>query len=252
MLVDAIHLKAVEFKQHPHPFRVTLGQIIVDRHHVDALAGQGVEIDRQRLHERLTFTRAHLGDFALMQHDAADELHVVVHHVPPDEVAARHPPVLVVSLAVADVHIVARGRQVAVPRHGRHLHLLVLGKTARRLLDHGEGFRQNLVQNGLRRLVNLLLDFVDFGVEAFFFLHLQRVLAVGNPLLERGDRILFRLNLILNPLAELGRLGAQAVVVKRLDRLVGLETSRQHRLNLLQVPLRLIAENLLEYTEHNA
>ena len=39
-------------------------------------AGERVEIDRQRRHQRLAFAGLHLGDVALMQHDAADELDV--------------------------------------------------------------------------------------------------------------------------------------------------------------------------------
>ena len=39
------------------------------------LAGQGVEIGGQRSGERFAFTRFHFGDTALMQHDAAHQLH---------------------------------------------------------------------------------------------------------------------------------------------------------------------------------
>ena len=41
-----------------------------------ALAGQRVEIDGQRGDQRLAFAGLHLGDAALMQHHAADQLHV--------------------------------------------------------------------------------------------------------------------------------------------------------------------------------
>ena len=43
-----------------------------------ALAGERVQIGGQGAHERLALAGAHLGDAAVMQHHAADELHVVV------------------------------------------------------------------------------------------------------------------------------------------------------------------------------
>ena len=40
-----------------------------------------VQVHGQRRDERLAFARAHLGDLALVQRDAADELHVEVAHL---------------------------------------------------------------------------------------------------------------------------------------------------------------------------
>ncbi len=51
-----------------------------------ALAGQRVQVHRQRRDQRLAFAGAHLGDLAVVQHHAADQLHVEVAHA---EGAAR-------------------------------------------------------------------------------------------------------------------------------------------------------------------
>ena len=59
-----------------HPLGVAAGEVVVDRDDVDALAGERVEVDRQRRDERLAFAGPHLGDRALVQHHAADELDV--------------------------------------------------------------------------------------------------------------------------------------------------------------------------------
>ncbi|MFK4608031.1 hypothetical protein ABIF57_007483 [Bradyrhizobium diazoefficiens] len=59
-----------------HPAGVAAGEIIVDGDDVDALAGERVEIDRKRRHQRLAFAGLHLGDVALVQHHAADQLDV--------------------------------------------------------------------------------------------------------------------------------------------------------------------------------
>jgi hypothetical protein len=63
-----------------HPFGVALGEVVVDGDDVDALAGERVEIDRQRRDQRLAFAGAHFGDRAVVQHHAADQLHVEMAH----------------------------------------------------------------------------------------------------------------------------------------------------------------------------
>ena len=64
-----------------HPFTVALGQVIVDRDDMDAVAGQGIEVDWQRRDQRLAFTGFHLGDPALVEHDAAEDLDGVMFHL---------------------------------------------------------------------------------------------------------------------------------------------------------------------------
>ena len=63
-----------------HPLGVTAGQIVVDGDHMDAFARQGVEVGGQNGHQGFTFTGAHFGNAALMQHDAADDLNPVGTH----------------------------------------------------------------------------------------------------------------------------------------------------------------------------
>ena len=61
-----------------HPFRVAAGEVVVDGDDVHALAGEGVEVGGQRGDERLALARLHLGDAALVQADAADDLYMIV------------------------------------------------------------------------------------------------------------------------------------------------------------------------------
>ena len=58
------------------PFGVALGEVVVDGHEVDALAGERVQVERQARDERLSFTGLHLGDVALVQDDPAHHLDV--------------------------------------------------------------------------------------------------------------------------------------------------------------------------------
>ena len=59
-----------------HPAGVAAGEVVVDRDHVHALAFQGVEVGGQRGDQRLALAGLHLGDAALVQDHAADQLHV--------------------------------------------------------------------------------------------------------------------------------------------------------------------------------
>ena len=80
--------QAEKFVDAAHPFGVALGEVVVDGDDVDALAGERIEIDGKRGDQRLALAGAHLGDAAIVQHHAADELDVEGPHA---EHAARPP-----------------------------------------------------------------------------------------------------------------------------------------------------------------
>ena len=65
-----------------HPLGVAPGEIVVDGDQLAVLSGQGVEVKRKDRDEGFSFTGRHFRDFSLMQHDAADHLHVEGNHVP--------------------------------------------------------------------------------------------------------------------------------------------------------------------------
>ena len=163
MLVDAVDGESVEHVERPHPFRVTLGQIVVDGDHVHTVAGQGVEEHGQGGHEGLTFTRCHLGNLTLMQGDTAEELHVVVHHFPFQVVSTSCPVVVVDGLVAVDGDEVflGVGSQLAVEVGGCDDGLFVLGKAASCLLHNAEGNGHHLVERLLVDFECLLVEFVN-------------------------------------------------------------------------------------------
>jgi hypothetical protein len=65
-----------------HPLGVAAGQVVVDRDQVGTAAGERVEVERERSHQRLALARRHLGDPPLVQDHGADKLYVVGHHFP--------------------------------------------------------------------------------------------------------------------------------------------------------------------------
>ena len=122
---DAAHGEPQKAVDLAHPLGVALGQIVVDRDDVDALAGQGVEIGGEGGHQRLALAGLHLGDPALMEDHAAQELHVEVAH--------------------------AHGPDGGLPHHGEGLRQEVVQCFAlcEPLLEQGRLLPQLLVGHGL-------------------------------------------------------------------------------------------------------
>ena len=88
LLRAVLHLRQVDADGHAqktvdpaHPVGVALREVVVDGHYVHAVAGERVEVRRQRRHQRLAFTGAHLADLAVMKRYAADKLHVEMAHL---------------------------------------------------------------------------------------------------------------------------------------------------------------------------
>ena len=67
--------------QRPHRDRADFAQVVVDRDQVNAFARQRVEVDRQGRRQRLAFAGLHLGDAPVVEHHAADHLHVEGPHL---------------------------------------------------------------------------------------------------------------------------------------------------------------------------
>ena len=82
---DQPHGEAHKAVDLAHPLAVALGQVVVDGDDVDPPAGEGVEVGGEGGHQGLALAGLHLGDAALVENDAADELHPVGLH-------AQHPP----------------------------------------------------------------------------------------------------------------------------------------------------------------
>ena len=78
IVLEAAHGKPQVVVDRPHPYRVAAGQVVVDRYHVDAPAGKGIEVHRQRGDQGLAFAGFHLGNLAPVEDNAPDELNVVV------------------------------------------------------------------------------------------------------------------------------------------------------------------------------
>ncbi len=121
---DTTHGQAQKPVNRPHPLAVTLGEVIVHRHNVNAASRESVEKHRQRGDECLALAGGHFRDLAQMQPRAAQQLHIKRNHVPRELVTA-------------------------------HFDLLA-DHAAAGVFHHGKGFRENLVERRrqLRRFLN--------------------------------------------------------------------------------------------------
>ncbi len=177
VLVDTINGQAMEHIDRSVPFRVTLCQIVVHRNHMHALVGQRIEENGQRGNKRLPLTRSHLGDLTLMEYNTADELHVIVHHIPCNLVAAGSPVVVIDGLVAVYLHEVeARvSSEVLVLLGSRNNHGLVLRKAVRSRFDDGKRLGKHLVENGLVVGLNLLFETIYLVIYFLALLYLERL-----------------------------------------------------------------------------
>ena len=114
MLIDTVDTQPVEHVQRTHPLRVTLGEVIIHRHHMHPIASKCIEEDRERSYKGLTFPRGHLSDLTLVKDCPPEELDVVVHHIPGDLITPSHPMVLVDRRIPFDTYEVVRHTEVSV------------------------------------------------------------------------------------------------------------------------------------------
>ena len=245
MLVDTVYRQAVEHVERAHPLGISLGEVIVDRHDVDSLARKGIEENRECCHKGLSFTGCHLGDLSLMENDTADELDIVVNHVPGDFVAAGHPMVLPDGLVVLDMDEILGYAEVAVEIGGCHRDRFILLEAPGSRLHDGEGLRKYFREF----LFDCLILILDYLVS----LRRQRLL-----FRDRNVLLKFRLDtgyLLLEwgldprkPGPEGSRPGAEFIIRERVNRSVGGKNLVKNRSDLLEVPVGLGAEDFLQYS----
>lgn len=115
------------------------GEVVVDGDDVHALAGQRVEVGRERGDQGLALTGLHLGDVAEVERGAAHELHVEV-------ALAQHPLGRLADGRERLGHQVVEGLALlqALLELGRHAAQLVVGHRDEVVLDGVDGLGDGL------------------------------------------------------------------------------------------------------------
>ena len=226
-----------------------------------AFSGKGVEEHRKRSHKGLTLTGSHLGDHAALllvgfdaaiEDDTADKLHVIMHHIPGNLVAAGLPMVVpdgfngsVIADLTGNLHeIPAFGSELLVKFTGRHLDGFAGGETAGRALDDGKSLGEDLVQDHLDGVVLILHQLVAFAGKGLFlgngdiFFEFQFNLrySIFKRLFHGGDLRLERLGA-----------GTEGVVGKCVDFRVNFQDLVQDGPDGFHIPVRLGSENSFQY-----
>ena len=121
---------------------------------MDPPAGEGVEVGGEGGHQGLAFAGLHLGDAALVEDDAADELHPVGLHAqhPPGGLPAggkglRQQVVQALPVLVAVLELLGLGLELFVRQGG------VLGVQGLDLIDDGGDGLQFLLRTGTEELL---------------------------------------------------------------------------------------------------
>ena len=246
VLVDAVDGQAVEFVERAHPLGVATREVVVDRHHVDATACEGVEEDRQRSHQRLSLPRLHLGRLATVKGHPSDELHVVVHHVPRHRRSRSRPRFLPVGLVAFDGHEVAVGGNLPIHVRRRHLQGTFRSKAAGRLFHEGERLRHDVCQDFLNAVIDLKFEGIDLFKQRFLLVELREGEFCGLGL-EVFDLLELAGHMVLDefcvglPTWRAGRLRTQSG-----QRRFNLLHPIHHRLNLFDVVGRFVPDKGLE------
>ena len=211
---------------------------------MNSASGKRAEEYRQCGHESLTLAGSHLGNLALVEYDTANELYIVVYHVPFDFVSTGNPVVLVYRLVALDGDEVATlSCELTVGVGSCDLDGLVGSESGGSLAHCGK--------HGGEHSVELLLVDVEY-----IFLALVYLIPQGLALLE-GETVDTALYLLdggcigLDCLCQLGLDVGYRLAQLIVGELLHLWTERinlvDNRLNLLQVALRLIAKYLIKY-----
>ena len=180
-----------------------------------------------------------------MQSDPADELHVVVHHVPLDLGPGSHPLVRPNRLVAIDDDAVAPSGHLVVPFRGGHAKFFVLRPAPRRFLHERERFGQDFFQHHLERFVDARIQRIDLIVTRL--LRIEVVIGHGIRLSPQ-NRLLFheRLQVFLNALPQPVGSFSQAIVRKGAHRRFVLVHIVDDGLNGLDIVRGFVADEFLE------
>ena len=210
MPVDAIHAQSVEHIKRTHPLGVTFGQIVIDCHHMHAVSGQGIEEYRQGGYQRLTFTCRHFGDFTFMQYHTAEQLYVIMYHIPYGIVSSCHPMVLVDGFVTFNAYEIFGCGKMAVKFGSCNHHFLIFGKTFGGFLHNGESDGQHFIKGLFINLQYFFFDLVNL-VEELFTLFQLCIFNAGFQFFHFGALFVGR---VMDISFQFFSLGAQGVIVE--------------------------------------
>jgi len=241
MLVNAIHAQTMEHIKRPHPFRVTLSQVIIYGYDMHTVSGQRIEEYRKRSHQSLTFTCCHFGNLALMQYHTTEKLYIIMHHIPGNLITTSYPMILPDSLfTFYPYEITSLCSQIAIHFGSCDLDFFILGETTCRIFYNRKSCRQHIIQ--------CLFVFVEHLFLQLVYLIENRLTFFDVCCFDSCFQVCNLLSLcncrILDILFQFFCLGTQLIVRQLLDFRIYFLYLVYPRLNLFHVTSSLVSENL--------
>src|SRR5574344_308676 len=120
-------------------------------------ARQGVKEYRQCCNKRFTFTSCHLGNFTLMQYYTANQLYIVMNHLPFNGIATGKPRIAIDGFIAIYVYKVLGCGQFTVKIVCCNYYLFILFETAGSIFHYRKCLRQYLCEFCLYFVGNLFL-----------------------------------------------------------------------------------------------
>ena len=147
---DDAHGEAEKAVDLAHPLGIAFGQVVVHRDNVNTAASQRIEVAGKGGDEGFAFTGFHFGDLALVEHRAADQLHIEVAHA--DDAAA----------SFAD-HGEGFGQEIVEGSFFCGVNLLTVGEPFERFLDAGLELGRLPLELVIGQALDRIIEAVDLG-----------------------------------------------------------------------------------------
>ncbi len=146
----------MKFKQHTHPFRVSLCQIVINSYNMNTFTSKCIKIQRQGCNKSFTLTCCHFSNLSLVQNSSTNKLDIIMYHIPLNHIASCHPSIIVISLITNNIHIIFYCRKVFIVITCCNLYLIIFSKTFGRFFNDCKSIWKNFIQN----LLSFIVDFL--------------------------------------------------------------------------------------------
>ena len=141
VLIYTIHAQSQPFENGAVPFTIPFCEVIIHGYNMYPFPGQCIQVGGQCTHQRFTFTRCHFCDLAGMQYCTADQLHIVMHHIPGYGAARGRPGILKDRLVTFYRNVIFFGCQFTIQVRSSCGKTFIFFKTTACFFYHGKCFR---------------------------------------------------------------------------------------------------------------
>src|SRR5690606_6875769 len=144
MLINTVYFQPVELEDRSVPLGIPTCKVIVHRNDMYPFSGKGIQVGRKGSHKCFSLSCSHLSNFTFVQYDTANQLYVIVNHVPGYRCSGSHPGVLPDGLLSLNFDMWMQCSQFPVVVERADFQTFVLCEASGSFLDYSESLRQDL------------------------------------------------------------------------------------------------------------